>query len=244
MMQTMTINFVETMRGYGTAMVTQTSDASAQAATAVALASAHTQMEDGRLVDQILAQALREGHAFPLVLRQIAVSVDTAVFTDESGLRGSIQAGIVEAPGLDEQALLIQRGEFELLSEAGRGERRMRYRLYCSTPNGQRGFLIHGFKHIANQSGKPLPLAIWRETTMLYMSVYALAAPGEDTLAEPPGQPIAIGIIRIRWADFARQLLTFRSRGAPGLPGHVRNIWAFVRFFVAALASVYLRGNQ
>src|SRR5512141_1067527 len=98
-MQAMTIHFVETMRGYGTAIVPQTSDASAQTTTAAALAPVRQQIEDDRLAGQILAQALREGHAFPLALRQIVVSVNTAVFTDGCGLHGAIESGIVEIPG-------------------------------------------------------------------------------------------------------------------------------------------------
>src|SRR5262249_50231664 len=155
-------------------------------------------------------------------------------------LRGFIQAGIVEATGLDEQALVIERGEFELLPEATGGERRMRYRLYCRTQDGRRGFLLYGFKRIAHQSGRPLPLAVWRETTTLYVSVFELTALGADALAEQTWQLVAIGIVRIRWADFVRQLVTFRSRGAPGVPGHIQNLWTFARFFVVALASVYL----
>jgi hypothetical protein len=242
-MQTMTVHFVETMRGYGAAIVPQTIDAGACATNAAARPPHRGETEDDHLVSQTLAQALQEGRAFPLALRQIAVAVNTAAPTDDGGLRGAIESGIVEAKRLDEQALVIQRGEFELLPEATGGERRMRYRLYCRTPNGQRRFLLYGFKRIANHSGKPLPLAIWRETTTLYVSMYELAATGADALAEQPGQLVAVGIIRIHWADFVRQLLTFRSHGAPGVAGHVRNMWAFAQFFVAALASVYLRGN-
>jgi hypothetical protein len=242
-MQMMTVHFVETMRGYGAAIVPQTVEARAPATNAAARPPHRGETEDDRLIGQTLAQALQEGRAFPLNLRQIAVAVNTAASTEEGGLRGSIQSGIVEAKGLDEQALVVQRGEFELLPKAMHGERRMRYRLYCRTPNGRRGFLLYGFKRIANRSGRLLPLAIWRETTTLYVSVYQLAGLGADAPAEQPGQLVATGVIRIHWADFVRQLLTFRSRGAPGVPGHIRNLWAFAQFFVAALASVYLRGN-
>jgi len=242
-MQTMTVHFVETMRGYGATVVPQTIGAGSPAAHAAAWPAHRRETEDDRLVGQTLAQALQEGRVFPLALRQIAVAVHTAVSTDAGGLRGTIESGIVEAKRLDEQALVIQRGELELLPEATRGERRMRYRLYCRTQNGRRGFLLDGFKRIANHSGKPLPLAIWRETTTLYVWVYELAALGADALAEQHGQLVATGVVRIHWADFLRQLLSFRSRGATGVAGHARNLWAFARFFVAALASVYLRGN-
>ena len=239
----MTIYFVETMRGYGAAIAPQTVDAGARATNPVARPPHRAETEDDRLVGQTLAQALQEGRAFPLALRQIAVAVNTTASTEDGGLRGFIQSGIVEAKGLDEQALVVQNGEFELLSEATGGERRMRYRLYCRTWNGRRGFLLYGFKRIANRRGRPLPLAIWRETTTLYVTVYELAALGVDALAEQPGQLVATGVIRIHFADFVRQLLTFRSRGARGARGHIRNMWAFARFFAAALASVYLRGN-
>ena len=242
-MQTMTVHFVETMRGYGAAIVSQTIDAGARATNAAARPPHRGETEDDHLIGQNLAQAIQEGRAFPLALRQIAVAVNTAVSTEDGGLRGFIQSGIVEAKGLDDQVLVIQHGEFELLPKAIGGERRMRYRLYCRTPNGRRGFLLYGFKRIANHSGRPLPLAIWRETTTLYVSVYELAALGVDAPAEQPEQLVATGVIRIHWADFVRQLLTFRSRGAPGVPGNIRNMWVFAQFFVTALASVYLRGN-
>src|SRR6266508_3555832 len=211
MMQTMTVHFVETMRGHGAAIVPQAIGAGTPVGNTTTRPPHRRETEDDRLVGQTLVQALQEGCAFPLALRQIAVTVNTAASTDDGGLRGTIESGIVEAKGLDEQALVIQRGEFELLSEATGGERRMRYRLYCWTSNGQRGFFLYGFKRIANQSGKPLLLAIWRETTTLYVSVYELAAPGAGALAEQSGQLVATGVIRIHWADFAWQLLTFRS---------------------------------
>lgn len=216
-MQLMSIHFVETMRGYGAAIVPQTSDTG--------------------------SWAFREERAFSLALRQIAVLVDTAASTSDGGLRGSIQSGTIEAPGLDAQALRVERGQFELLSEATGGERRMRYHLYCRTQSGEGGFLLYGFKRIANQSGKPLPLAIWQETTTLYVSIYELKMLGAGALAEQPGPLIATGVIHIHWADFIRQMLTFRSYGAAGVLGHIRNMWSFGRFFVAALASVYLRRN-
>jgi len=232
--ETTTIHFVETMRGYGAVLVPQTNGADAPQ---------RRVLEDDRLVEQTLAQASQEGRAFPLALRRLAVAVHTAAPSDDGGLRGVVTGGIVEATGLDEQALVVEHGEFELLPKATGGERRMHYRLYCRTQSGQRQFLIAGFKRIANHSAAPLPLAIWSETTMLYVFIYELAEHGEDALTEPPGPLVATGVARIHWADFARQLLTFRSRGTPRVMGHVLNLWAFTRFFVAALASVYLRGN-
>jgi hypothetical protein len=242
-MQTTTIHFIETMRGYGATIAPHTINVGTQTINAGAWPAHRCEIEEDRLVGQTLTQALPDSRVFPLALRQLAIAVNTTALGDDGGLRGVIERGIVEATGLDDQALVVARGEFELLPKALGGERRMRYRLYCRTQNGRRGFLLDGFKRIANHSGLPLPLAVWSETTTLHVFIYELAAFGAHALAEQPGPLVATGIVRIHWADFVRQLLTFRSRGAPGVMGYVGNVWGFTQFFVSRLASVYLRGN-
>jgi hypothetical protein len=225
-MQTPTITFTETMRGQAALTKPEHSPAIV------------TEDEDTGLIKTILAGGSQDGMSFPLILKDLVVAVVTQQTAGVSGLRGSIEAGSVIATGLSQQALIITEGEFELLPEVARAERRMRYRLHCRTSEGERSFLVYGFKRVANRKGRWWPLAVWLETTTLYVTIYEVGSSTDETGTDTR-QPVAAGIARIYPLDFLKQMLTFRSRETQGLPRHVRNMLAFAGFFIMALASVY-----
>lgn len=227
MMQTPTITFTETMRGQ--AALTKPENGPAIMA----------KEEDTGLIETVLTGGIQAGLTFPLILKDLAVAVGTQQTAAVSGLSGSIESGSIIAVGLSEQVLTITHGGFELLPEVAEAERRMRYRLHCRTPAGGRSFLVYGFKRVANRKGRWWPLAIWLETTTLYVTIYEVGSRSDET-----GPPVAAGIARIYPLDLLKQMLTFRSHETQGLPGQVRNMWAFASFFITALASVYRRKGR
>lgn len=125
----------------------------------------------------------------------------------------------------------VDRGRFNLFVDTERpGEKRMHYRLHLSDGVG-RPLTLVGHKVIADDRGFDL----WPDTTTLFTRlVSGHTEPGEDDDAEL----VASGILRITPLSFARQLTTFRARGA----GFVGNLAALMRFnvlFLGALWQVY-----
>jgi hypothetical protein len=113
----------------------------------------------------------------------------------------------------------------------------MRYRLTCAADDGQR-YLLYGFKRIANVKGRFLPLAIWQDTTTLFVTIYALDS------ANVPKSLVATGIIQIYLLDFIKQLLTMRSQGVAGIGRVVRNLAGFGWFFGTGVLSAYWPGTK
>lgn len=89
------------------------------------------------------------------------------------------------------------------------GWRRKRYRLVCQAGAGQR-YLLYGFKRMARRTGCFLPLAIWQDTTTLYVTIYALDGQGAPTTVA------ATGVIHIHLIDFRKQMLTLVPAATPG----------------------------
>ncbi|MEZ4730542.1 MAG: hypothetical protein R3E79_25740 [Caldilineaceae bacterium] len=225
-MQTPTVTFVETMRGqvvmarvvvggYGAGLL------------------ATPEFEDDQAIVASLRQGAQRDLALPMVWQDLAIAVKNELADKAHGLSGVIEGGTIVVGGLAAAALTIQQGEFSLLPTTPQGERRMRYRLTCQAQDGRR-YLLYGFKRIANTGGRLLPVAIWQDTTTLYVTIYAVDEQGAlTTLA-------ASGVIHIHLVDFLQQLLTMRSRGVTGMIAQLRNLAAFGRFFAGTVAAVYL----
>jgi hypothetical protein len=93
-----------------------------------------------------------------------------------------------------------------------------------------------GFKLVEDDAG----FDVWKDTTTLFTSVLqGHVAEGDDETAEK----LAVGVLRIRMRDFAKQLTTFRAGG----PTLVNQLGALARFgviFVQQLADAYLRKGR
>ncbi|MEZ4865937.1 MAG: hypothetical protein R3C14_31775 [Caldilineaceae bacterium] len=229
-MQNPTIHFVETMRGHGVLMTSPMTPAQR--------AALQPQVEDSALIQQLFTTHQRTQQPFAMIWQDLAVTVCTDQTTAADGMQGLITAGRIWVEGLDPAPLTLQRGEFELLPNSCNGERRMRYRLDCQTQDGQRTFHLYGFKRIVKGNILRLPLALWRDTTTLYVTILATTnAPHEDVAGD---DVVATGVIHIHLLDFLRQLMTFRSHGVRQPFAHVRNFWRFFQFFAKSLLTVYL----
>lgn len=136
--------------------------------------------------------------------------------------------GTVAIGGLSDQPLLVEGGSFQLLApddELDDTVRHMWYRLPLRTVDGRR---LHfaGFKVVA-----PGALdEVWPATTTLYVT---LRRDGPDGPVE------GRGVLRIRPADFARQLRTFQVSGPAHELERLRLEAAFGRAFAGALYEHY-----
>jgi cholesterol oxidase len=136
--------------------------------------------------------------------------------------------GSVTAPALSDRPLTVVGGEFELLTRdpAEPRTRRMRYRMRLMSEEG-RSFYCDGFKVMREGPGFDL----WADTTTLFVTVHEGADEG--------GPVVARGILRIKPADFARQLTTMRVTHAPDLRSRIAAMRDFGRFFAGSLYDVY-----
>lgn len=127
----------------------------------------------------------------------------------------------------------VERGVFNLfVNQADPKDKRMLYQLWFRDGDG-RPLTLAGHKVVTDHPG----LDLWSDTTTLYTRVLA----GHVELAAAGGaQVVAAGILRIRAADFARQLTTFRATG-PNLKARAGALGRFSRLFVGSLWDVYLR---
>ena len=106
--------------------------------------------------------------------------------------------------------LPVERGAFNLFVEDEPGRKRMLYRLFFRDGVGH-PLTLTGFKVVRERSGGH----VWRDTSTLHVRVLR-GHVGEGD--EPGAEVVASGILRLKPADFARQLLTFRA-AAPSLAG-------------------------
>jgi cholesterol oxidase len=147
-------------------------------------------------------------------------------------------AGYVESDVLGGR-LVVERGVFNLFVDAGEvnGEpaSHMLYRLWFTDSVGH-PLTLTGFKDIRHPVGALSQFKdVWNETTTLYTKILAghVEAADDDAAAV-----IGVGIIHILPLDFARQLATFRVKGA-GLSGRWKAFQAFGDLFMGVLWKVF-----
>lgn len=127
--------------------------------------------------------------------------------------------------------LPVERGAFNLfVDEYNPGRKRMLYRLFFRDGVGH-PLTLTGFKVVREGSGGH----VWRDTSTLYVRV--LRGHVEER-NEPGAEVVASGILRLRPADFARQLATFRA-GATSPVGRIAAIGRFDALFLGELWQVY-----
>jgi hypothetical protein len=224
-MQTLTLFFIETMRGQ--VVMTDRMDEEYS----ISLLSMPEQ-KSAQIITKRFQAGGQQGQTRPMVWQDLAIAVQNKPIDGAGGLAGVINAGAIRIDGLATEPLVIKQGKFSLLSITAQGERCMRYQLDCQARDGQR-FLLYGFKCISNSRGRLLPLTVWRETTTLYVVICALGEQGAPTAL------VATGMMHIHPLDLLKQLLTLRSRGVAGQLAHLRNLASFGRFFTAGLVEVY-----
>lgn len=128
----------------------------------------------------------------------------------------------------------VENGVFNLFVDTGRADsKEMRYQLPFTDDTGKKMSLV-GVKRIRNDFG----FDAWSDTTILYTRIIE----GHDlSFMDEQTRIVASGIIRVGMIAFARQMLTFRSRGV-GLSGRLMSKWRFLSFFIKSLWQTH--GNM
>ncbi|WP_406723503.1 patatin-like phospholipase family protein [Streptomyces sp. GD-15H] len=107
---------------------------------------------------------------------------------------------------------------------------RMLYRLYFADRAGHR-LTLTGHKEVSEDSRQ----GVWSDTSVLFTRILRGHVEAHE---EDGAQTVASGVIRIRPADFLKQLTTFRA-DAPTIPGRVTALRRFGQFFFGKLWDVY-----
>ena len=148
--------------------------------------------------DYHMAAELGEDYNSPFTFTLTVMSDDVeAMLSDET--HQAAMFGTVEAPAISPEPMTVNDGVFNLFvrDPDAVGTRKMRYRMTLRSQEGK-GYRFEGFKTIHDGTG----LDMWSDTTTLYVTVYA----GTNDAAPVLGK----GILRIRPADFARQMTTMK----------------------------------
>ncbi|HYO60427.1 MAG TPA: patatin-like phospholipase family protein [Actinomycetota bacterium] len=126
-------------------------------------------------------------------------------------------------------------GTFNLFVQEGDdpGNLRMLYRIFFQDSAGH-DLTLSGYKVVQNHRG----LDAWRDTTTLYTKVLRGRVEAND---EKGAEVVAAGILKIRPADFARQMTTFRATG-PTARDKADALRRFGQMFLGRLWDVYEQG--
>ena len=162
-------------------------------------------------------QGARDGSTCDFVLT-VATS-DLAAMLADPEHRATLY-GTVNVPALSPDPLTVREGQFNLFVEDAEAvhTHRMRYRMRLHATDG-RVFHFDAMKQI--RDGRLHE--IWPSTTTLFVVLRA----GHDEAAPVIGR----GILRIKPADFARQLTTLTVRTAPDAITRARLLGEFGRLF-------------
>ncbi|CAM5480424.1 hypothetical protein SNARM312S_03327 [Streptomyces narbonensis] len=143
----------------------------------------------------------------------------------EAAIRGEV---VCQALG---GRLPVERGSFQLFVERSDPQHlRMNYRLHFTDRAGH-PLTLSGYKDVDEDSRR----GVWQDTSVLHTRVLRGHVGADE---ESEAQVVACGAVRIRPADFLKQLTTFRVE-APTLPGRVTTLGRFGQFFAGKLWDVY-----
>ncbi|MGH9331480.1 MAG: patatin-like phospholipase family protein [Vicinamibacterales bacterium] len=153
--------------------------------------------EEGEAAGRVAGHSLRA---------RLTIKVDNVdrFVTDPD--HAAVADGFVESPLLGGRCP-VERGTFNLLVHTtDPRKKQMRYRLFLKRPNGEL-CTLSGIKRVEADPG---PFDAIQDTTTLFTTLLK----GHVNEAQEAGaERIAIGIIRIGFFDFLRQLTTFRAHG-------------------------------
>lgn len=124
---------------------------------------------------------------------------DIDAFVDSPEHEGGM-IGTVSAPALSQAPLSVSAGRFNLFVEDGKDSlrKKMKYYMQMHSVEGKT-YYFDGYKDIHDDPG----MDVWADTTQLYITVYD----GEEDQANVMGK----GKLKIKVADFARQMTTMRA---------------------------------
>ena len=139
--------------------------------------------------------------------------------------------GTVTAPSLSSQPLSVLNGTFNLFTDDPNNvsTKLMKYRMILNSVEGV-DYFFDGFKLVQNQKNK---LDMWPDTSTLFITIYK----GRDD----KGAILGNGILKIKTADFAKQMTTMKAVNAKSKIEGLKAVAAFGKFFSKSLFEVYGR---
>lgn len=177
--------------------------------------------------DYQLAAELGEDNNSPFKFTLTVISDDVeAMLSDEK--HQAAMFGTVEAPDISPEPMTVNEGVFNLFvrDPDNIDTRKMRYRMTLRSQEGK-DYWFEGFKIIHDDAG----LDLWSDTTTLYITVYD----GADN----SGPVLGKGILKIRPADFARQMTTMKVNKADNTAERLKYLAEFGKFFAGTMYDTY-----
>ncbi|GAC1406997.1 MAG: hypothetical protein NVSMB64_13320 [Candidatus Velthaea sp.] len=174
------------------------------------------------------------GNAMTVVLTIETRNLDSFLHQPE---HRATATGTVDCPLLCGEPMPVTAGTFQLFvndREGGitqPGRKRMLYDVEFNDPRGTR-FRLRGKKLVREGKG----FTLWPDTTTLYLELCA-----QDS-ASGQWRPYGAGVIHVLFADFLKELTTFRAPGATGVRAKAAALGRFGRFWAGSAWDVYARG--
>lgn len=167
---------------------------------------------------------------------------NTKVTVNEAQHRGML-TGTFVCPTIPGSPFMVQRGEFNLfiLDQKAPDTRNLTYDFDMTGVDGKK-LHFHGYK-VVDSSVALSPMALWRSTTTLYVTV-SEHLPGmtddlEDEDAWRRSKVLAKGIMHIQPADFLSEIMTMSPTGSSLLSRAV-GAASFLTFFTRRSLSLFL----
>lgn len=137
--------------------------------------------------------------------------------------------GTVIAPALSPQPLTASNGVFNLFEQFEQqvDTRHMKYDMKLTAEDGN-DYFFSAFKTVPEDNGV---LNIWHDTSTLYVTLYR----GPDK----SGEVIGSGVMRIKPADFAKQMTTMKVLNARNERERIEGLARFGKFFAGILWESY-----
>ncbi len=141
-------------------------------------------------------------------------------------------AGTVNASALSTFPLTISEGNFNLFvrDKEDAARKKMDYRMQMQSREGK-SYYFRGYKDIHDDKG----FDVWEDTTVLFISVYE----GRDE----QGPLLGKGMLKIKPADFAKQMTTMKSLHPKNTLAGVAAVAKFGKLFAGSVWDTYVAGK-
>ncbi len=175
-----------------------------------------------------------KNQAFKITLNVVCEDLQK-MFYDEEHI--SKMTGVIEAPSLSDEPLLISEGSFQLfiekeeIDESKMRTKRIIYKAHLFNPNGE-SYNFEGYKILEGNKF----LDKWNDTSTLYTTIYAdvKSAPNKY-LDENRDYIKAQGVLEVKVTDFIKQIATFKALHTDTQSDKYKAFYNFGKYFLGNL---------
>lgn len=171
-----------------------------------------------------------EGSEFEFTLTIQSQDVESFVTSRD---RLAAMIGTVNAPALSQVPLTTSYGQFNLFisDPSNPNRKRMNYCMQLASKEGK-FYYFEGHKDIHDDKG----IDVWKDTTVLFITVF------EGT--EPTGDIYGKGILKIRPADFIKQLTTMKAINTKNKKEALAAVAKFGKLFAGNVWETYFKKEK